>query len=1852
MLNENAIEDFQGTDITHFIPNEVRKDINLQIERVIIPAYGSFFVHTLKPRHINTKLPLTRGKDYEILSIDERATLKAGREVAHGFVLINENIPGVEYDYHFIGGLYSNGKYLMDEVKKRYPNGITPNFVFDYIKGKPETYPAKDHIHSAHDTYGYDGVNKQLDRVIHGIERGADTNLANIYIRASDKLAEMETTTTNDINTIRQKLTDAFEALRVQQGEYIFTDSLDNPSILRGYGTWVRVTNTILKGAQSDIIVGDGTLLLKGNEQPLRNTYIWMNKDSIVAPTYTLSIQGVTKTNNKWPVNENTTFKVLIQTTGIAKNTKLAWLITGIDDQYIDASVSKMTGEFVIDDLGQATVDVRLLDNPNELGNRECVFMLEHIANTSLNILVQDTIRAKWVEMFFSHDNLGKVKAVRINEGEIVYLQLKFYGYSVGEDIYLDWSQSTVLSNEFEIVPPSLLSATASTMTVALKVKANQLTDGERSLIVYSKNAPLDDVSSTDSVAYVFVQDSSVSTNVNIDFKSTTGTILTSLSEGDTFSISLTTLLPKDSVLELIYETSKSLDEFTGLQSTVTIDVNGKASFNVTNAVDFLTNEGVQLFKVTARYQGQDVSTNSIIIKDTSQTPKYTMTITAPNSTAPIAKVNEGDDFWVRLAVAGWVNTPYPPTIVFNYGLNDDYSANSKVRDRVNSSFHDRLPYSNAAGSYNDVSWVNGAELILKMTAIADRQFSGNAKFNVSMKQSNMDQFLLQSSVQIMDTSVLDIATAWSSSGVILNPITQVNEMQTDGSNNTFYLWMDVDGDGSLFNDITINATGSASASDFITVFPSVVNFDTGKSRKIFAITLLSDFLNEGNESLTVYGTYVDVNGKVTEVFRTSITIIDNSILVPLDVKLSTSNTDPDAAPSGGKFSEYGVIYAHVTFPAYVMNTNIEWDVWTLTGTAANGQVTPVNGVVNAPTGSSGVVIQINPIADRLQDGEFKGLIKARRRLVSGNKIIGMNENIPFTLLDDSVPMTIVTKTYKDAARTQESTIFNEGDIVYGRTVVSNPSGDYFLTNNITTGNNDTTDATYTYLGATGTVVTYADQQKVKKVFSAVAGVVSYTDDFAITLRRNRTTQAKPQVIKVGGIVWKNTGNWVVGNTYPSVWDDTQLNSVKTITVNDSSKTPSYVVNAGLTENSARADNFDEGLAFVVSLNITDGEIGDVYTLTKTGNFEQERLEVSQYGVEQVTNAYNQRLNWNFKSYIGRITNTWTTLGFDVWNKTTGLKIGHLDVNINDIYKTPVLNARWENSSNWQKLSSLNEGDSGVALVVSGDQYLLTDEAMKVNIVAGRPADKFIGNDKFDKWLPVTGGVGGNNGIIITGLYPNQDKMTGPASSLTSKLRIVTSLSGATIDLDIPINDTSQTRSYSSVGWYYPGGSNPISSANEGDTVELRAIVTGGSDSVQVQLTNNGGREVALLDSDEYGVTRTRNNDSQVLTWTFKIKKDYANTGGNNLRLRIDLNILDAANSTRTMTLPINDSTQTAVGLCNFHKAGSLDVITSIKEGESFGCNYELSKWNLNTNYRCITKSQRGGSEWLFDQTSDINTWNNAVENSNVKRRKVTKQVDGDSKTTPTNQLYITSELWEVESNRLLASNTLTVIDVSREPLGPNDMRIANIGSTAQISQINEGNTVRLYFAPSCFSGTDWNGRRFYWWLGGSWGGYWDGYIDQGNLAGDGSYSFNVPIAANENTDGDRPIQIDLYEVFTNAGGSYYRGSSAQCIIKDTSITPSIDQVYWAWDSAGGNPISVNGSANEGDTVYLIVQGKGLANNGADVTVNLNWDGTASVADFDTTLPSSVTCKQYTSGGVTYYLGSVQVKIKADGVEG
>lgn len=1865
MFIENAKEDFQGTDPTHLVINEVKKVTTDRTSRLVIPAYGAFFVKSLQVRDLNTKLPLTLGRDYTIDVLDERATLRSGKEVAADFVITNVNITGIEYSYRFVGGLHSNGKYLMDIIQKQYPNGIDANKHWDNIKGKPDTFKPKPHTHSAHDTYGYDGVNAQLRRVRKGIETGAENSIANIYVRADQKLTELEVKTNEELNEIREHLQSVFESLRVQQGEYIFTDSLDNPSILRGYGTWQRITNTVLRGAETDLVVGNGTILSTGTRQALRNVYVWLNKDTGTAPSYTLAVENKWIVANVINIPEETQLDIQLHTSNVAEGTEIDWIIDGISEEFIDETLSKRFGKFKVDNLGRAYQSVRFKNDPNKLGDRTCTFMLEHIMGVKYAIKILDTVRSKWTEMYFSHDAAGLLRATRIAEGSMAYLQLRFHGYEVGETVYLDWSTSTIPSYDFEIQPPSFISATSGNLTLQLKVKANELTDGERTLVVYAKQTPEEVISNEHTMAYALIDDTSTGKNIQIDFINSAEKIVTNVGEGETFDISLKTNLIQGAVVDLVYESTKGLNEFGGLQPQVTIDANGMARFSVTTNIDYLTNEGVQLLKVSALINNKTYADNTMILRDTSQTPQYTMFITKENSSTPIDKINEGEAFWIHVKVPTWVDTPNPPKLSFSYGLNGDYSPNSGVTTRVSGSYHNQLEFGSSSDVYDDVIWRTG-ELIIKMTAIADRKFGGNKPFNVAMKQGNMDTALLQTSVMIMDTSVLEMTSAWSSSAVILNPITQVNEMQSDGTNNTCYLWLDVDGDGSLFGDITIQAAGNVTPTlDLVTVFPALTRFGTGKTRHIFAVTIAADFLNEGNEQLICFGTYVNANGVTTEIFRNSITIIDNSIQIPLDVKISTSPTDPDAAAPNGKYSEYSNIYAHISFPAYALATNIEWQVTSGTGGSAVGQFMSLSGTISVASGVPGVVATLQPVADRTQDGEFAALFKSKRVLQSNSKVIGTGPDKPFTLLDDSLPLTVDTKFYKDAARTIETYIFNEGDTVYGRTKVSNPGGNFYLMNNIVRPIT-ADDGTYIQLGVDSDVVKHPDQRKVRQVYSLQNSNVTYTDDFQFTLNRNRKTAIKPQVLEFGGIVVQNDSpRYNVGDTTTLNWNTSLPQSKKTITVNDVSKTAIYGADVGLTVAGPRVTSVDEGVSFFLSLNITEGEVGDVFTVTKRNSFDAGRLEVNQLGVEQIQSLKNDKISWQFRVKLDRNTNTNNTIEFGVINKTTGATVAIVTLPINDIYQTPTLTVKYYLLYNGTYYTPNPIGEriptgGQQYMMVVGDQYLLSDETIKISYLSGRPTNKWTPETNWNKEFPVITLSGslvppeyqGKKGVIIP-ISPLQDKTTNPAGELTIVGRASTSITNATTDFNYGIRDDSRTRSFVSVSWHNPSNGAGISSIDEGQTAELRVVVNGGDEEIDVKVDNNGGRSPSRLDSNEYGVTKTRTADGEVLKWQFRVSLDNMDNTGAEAKLAVRVSVPDTAGLIRDIELPINDVSRSVTGSIEFHAANSTDVISVLPEGNGFGPAYILTKPNMSSQFRLLTKSERSGTEWKFDQVLTASQFTSL--GNDIYRYKPQLSVALDSKTNPPNQLYITAELWDVSRNLLLASNQLTIIDVSREQIDASNIRITNPtdGAHTHLTSINEGSTARIWFAPVCFAGTNWNQRAFWWEATGEDFTPKGGYFWQKDILPDGSYAIDVQIPADETTNGNRDIQIRLFEVYDDIGGQWsFRGISNPTTILDTSPRPAIRAVFFSGESVVGANTGALSEINEGQTMYLHVWATGLTPDGSDTTVSIEYIGEATQADFDTPLPTNITMRLFDASIREYKGVSGPLTIKNDNIEG
>lgn len=1699
---DNTQEDFTQSNLDYVQTGEYRDLTIGKTAKLIVPDYGAFFASSVKMVNAVNGLPLNLNVDYKFFSLNEDATKRSNQLVYNGIIIIGDNINAVKFDYHYIGGKYSNGKYLLEQLKTIYPDGIKANIDWDNIANKPTLFPTYKHRHMVKDTYGYDGVVQSLKNITHGLTIGTKKSIQNIHSQAYALIDLTEQTVGQGISDVRAYLASTFESLRVQSGEYIFTDSLEDPSIKRGYGTWTRIKNTVLKGADNDVTVGDGTILSQGLAQPLRNVYIWINNDNSIMPTYTLTTPNNGVLNNVVQVSENNELLITLQTTNVAKGTVLNWVIPDLDDAYLDQTYTLGSGQFVIDQNGQASVKIKFKGNPNSAGNFQCTFMLEQIYGVSIKINVVDTVAPVRVNAYISSDVGGLVPTTRIDDKYKAYLQVSFIGYNVGDPIYLDWSASDVNIDEFEISPPSILNVTSGTMNIAFKLKTNGVVTGDRVVLVYFKNNPNAPITNTTPFAYCYFTDSTVARLAKINYMQNNAVVM-SVNEGDSFTIDLQTTMP-NTTLTLVYESTKDLSAFNNLATNVTTDNTGRAQINASVIVDYLTNDGVQTLK-TNLYAGVYDPTNYIasgllVIKDTSQTPSYSTRITKPNSDVTVDHLNEGDAFWIRIKPANFSASAYPPLLDLQYGLNGNYGVDASVNARIAGSFHDSLVFSQESAKYDDVMYVND-ELIIVMNVIDNEKFDGNTTFNFRMRQDNVSTWMSEVIVNIIDTSVLQVSSGWSTSSVIFNPITQVSEIQSNGLNNTVYLWLTAAGDGSLFGDITLNASGDAANTNVITTFPTVVDFVKGSSTAVVAVTLNPDFMQNGNRTLTISGTYNAANGVATQIFQSSILLSGNNVQTPITVTFSKSSTDP--TQTADMFSEYSPYYATLNITPYVYDTVINWTLSGISNGDVAKQYVNTSGTLTVPAGSSTAVITLTPIADRSQDGVYIASLGVQRTLSDGSKTIATIPSARCTLMDDSLPTILDLKFYSDAQRTKEMSNVDEGGVIYARAFISNPGKASYLVANLSY-SETTTNNGVNYLGVNSPNVLYRNQGMVLATYPMKYDNVSYTYDFIVNTVKDRTTVTNPQVLEIGIYLPGNVnGRYNVSDQTGYIGNKNDPFITKQIVVNNTSKTPSYTISAGSAASSDRATAFNEGDSFVVSLDVNSGTIGDIFVLMKSNNFDVDaKLSMNSFGVEKILTVDSDRINWSFQSISDRDTFVNNIMGVTVYNKTTGENLGNINITITDVYKTPTLQAYYIGSGTTTGIvNNVPEGKAynrGYILLV-GDKYLLNDDTLYLSDFNGRDVSQFTPAiptqqrtrngvttittpDYAVKTLPTNDPTipqqfWGLPGVIIE-TVPTANKTTDPDSNLFFSANVYTYRTRGTTPLRFNIVDTSKDRKFLNVGWFDVNG-NAVTSVTSGQSVVLKAVIQSGTELTSVRCDNAGGRNVGRMDHADYGVS-VNGNDVNPALFNFTVSNDFKLSGPSDALLKVLLTFNDTPATTYTASIPVISTTVPTIVNIDFRPDPiSNQSLTAVNEGYWVNVVYTILKPPAGWQLQLATASNRTGD-------GEPNSYTTVTADGNGSDITYTARI----RTTPiyssngSNQVtQISASVKDMTGEYINAYKATNVNPIPWLTLSSGDITITKLGDPKlfDLSKIYIGNTIRITFSKNCFTNIDPNVYTLYW---------------------------------------------------------------------------------------------------------------------------------------------------------------------------
>lgn len=132
--------------------------------RAFVPDGGPFYAESVRLYHGLTGLPLTKDQ-FTVLHPLESATLRAGKEVSC-VIYVKDPTVGTEilYDVQLVGGEFSWATTVIEEALKNINLDNRPVSWGDLLD-IPQTFRPSPHLHDAGDTYGWEYILAELERI-------------------------------------------------------------------------------------------------------------------------------------------------------------------------------------------------------------------------------------------------------------------------------------------------------------------------------------------------------------------------------------------------------------------------------------------------------------------------------------------------------------------------------------------------------------------------------------------------------------------------------------------------------------------------------------------------------------------------------------------------------------------------------------------------------------------------------------------------------------------------------------------------------------------------------------------------------------------------------------------------------------------------------------------------------------------------------------------------------------------------------------------------------------------------------------------------------------------------------------------------------------------------------------------------------------------------------------------------------------------------------------------------------------------------------------------------------------------------------------------------------------------------------------------------------------------------------------------------------------------------------------------------------------------------------------------------------------------------------------------------------
>lgn len=166
--------DLSGASPTNRIEGE-RRTVAINTERCFVTEAGPFYTESFVIYNDDTGEELRPVDDYLLVQPFPQASLRTGKDVQCAVVIKAAAPINLRYNYQVVGGEFSwNLQGLADLIAEL--NLDERPVKWGAVVGRPHAYPPAPHIHDIGDTYGWEYVVWQLERITYAILTGDEAS--------------------------------------------------------------------------------------------------------------------------------------------------------------------------------------------------------------------------------------------------------------------------------------------------------------------------------------------------------------------------------------------------------------------------------------------------------------------------------------------------------------------------------------------------------------------------------------------------------------------------------------------------------------------------------------------------------------------------------------------------------------------------------------------------------------------------------------------------------------------------------------------------------------------------------------------------------------------------------------------------------------------------------------------------------------------------------------------------------------------------------------------------------------------------------------------------------------------------------------------------------------------------------------------------------------------------------------------------------------------------------------------------------------------------------------------------------------------------------------------------------------------------------------------------------------------------------------------------------------------------------------------------------------------------------------------------------------------------------------------